>query len=168
MKRALQAYARGAYDPPFKKWIAHVGHPDRVDNFFRLLAPNQRRGKPGVPGLIVLDEASEYQSPYDLSGGLRRIVNLGGNDDQSAIVVARLWTQLHKEIRRNADVVVSFRGPSKKSIRELQSLHDTNAGVISTLSGHEFTVLGETRDVGFSDYLRSLSTFVNPSRIETT
>ena len=160
LQAALRAYARGNYDPPFRRWIVQVGHPARIENFFELLAPDQRKGKPGVPGLIVLDEASEYQTPHDLSGGLRRIVNLGGNDEQSVIVVARLWRQLNREIRQNADAVVSFQGAATDTIRELRRTIDPGAEKIRDLSRHEFCVLGETRDIPFFDYLRSLDTFV--------
>ena len=160
LQAALRAYARGNYDPPFKRWIVQVGHPARISNFFDLLAPNQRRGKPGVPGLLVLDEASEYQTPHDLSGGLRRIINLGGNDEQSVIVVARLWRQLHREIRQNADAVISFRGAATDTIREIGRTIDPGAEKIRDLKRHEFCVLGETRDIDFADYLRSLDSFV--------
>jgi hypothetical protein len=124
------------------------------------MAPNQTTGKPGVPGLIVLDEASEYQSPHKVEPGLKRMIQLGGNDDQSIILAARFWTQLHRHIRQNANAIITFKGIHEDTIREWTKTIDKEAEIVYRLSIHEFTILGEQQILPFEEQLAQLESFV--------
>jgi len=156
LQRALHLAARSDYISDRKIWTFQPSSRDAVRGFFDLMAPNQKRGKPGVPGLYILDEASQYMDSHSVDEGLMRIVQLGGNEDQSVVLVARLWNQLNVNVRTQRDALVAFRGVTARTVKKWRRSVDPRADAVKHLEGHEFMVLGERRLLDWYNDAQSL------------
>jgi len=167
-KRALLRAAHGDFAADRKRWV-YRPRDGAVKEWFKLLAPKTGMGGPmkkGVPGLIVIDEASEYQSSHSIPEGLARIVDLGGNADQSVVLAVRHWKSLNVNIRTQRDVIVGFRGVRRDVIMKDWKRLDRNAPACLNLTGHQFGVLGERELTGWIDAAEDLSNFADLSQFQ--
>lgn len=62
--------------------------------------------------LLCIDEAEGYANAHSIDPELHELVSLGRNQQIDAIFTVRTPPELHRVIRGNADVVISFRQPS--------------------------------------------------------
>jgi len=129
-----------------------------TNNFFKLFAHG--KGKPAIEGVFIIDEVddSRYMSRQKVNKYLERMIKYGGNKGQDFILACRRYNSVNVDIRTQADGLILYKQSSKQAAEE--AINDQNVGInalkIQQMGRHDFTTIGDFRDVPFANRLKEV------------